>query len=490
MTSSGWKSYNTHNVKNYKMKYFIDTPYGCGLIFKTRLPDSGVMPVHEIKLLEWTGKYDDRKKTITSKKAILYSTIDFPTIYPKINDEVSTPYGRGRVINITQVNIFDTSSNMANKYIVRLLSWRLDGRSQVICHLFRSHVRVLQSKTFGEMDTYERIEFSQSEKSTAGKEFRDKNYIQALEYYTSAMNGLRMIEHDLSSPDVCRADLVDIMVTCSNNAATCCIKLNRWNEAHKYATNALVIINALYERRGLKVHQLLVTSTGMCDSKVFGEWRVKSYILISRVLMEREEYSEAMTDLKKARDIVHEYTFSTPKSTSTAKKLSSSQNKEKRNLESSSITRLRTQEREIIKITKKCIEKKKIVIKKQKSQAKAMFRNINSLEKVPKKTSLLSSLDNETENTPDKNSHLKSIFASESKEKSIPDKNKKVPFLTDRSTSNPAVNIEKNITSGRNNEKDEEEEACIAWYDEHKEAILLLFSGCILAASYIILRKR
>lgn len=356
------------------------------------------------------------------------------------------------------------------------------------------------------MDTYERIEFSQREKSTAGKEFGDKNFTQALKYYNSAMNSLRMIEYDSSSPDICRADLVDIMVTCSNNAATCCIKLNQWNEAHKYATNALIIINALHERRGLKVHKLLVSSTGMCDSRVFGEWRVKSYILISRVLMEREEYGEAMTQLKKARDTVHDYTFSIPTSTSTTRKLSSStfqnlheidknirlshQNKENRNMESTSITRLKAQEREIIRITKKCIEKRKIVKKKQKSQAKAMFRNINSSENIPKKSSLLSSLNSETENTPKKNISQKSTFPLNPKGKSNLEKQKKNHLPTDISTRKCAINKEKKIMTGENNEDDLEEEACIDWYDEHKEAILLIFSGCAIFASYFFFRKK
>jgi hypothetical protein len=71
------------------------------------------------------------------------------------------------------------------------------------------------------MDAYEKVELAQSQKLKATEYFsKQKDYSLALNSYAGALEAVRDTQHDHSSTNEVRADLVVTMVTCSNNAAT------------------------------------------------------------------------------------------------------------------------------------------------------------------------------------------------------------------------------------------------------------------------------
>jgi len=97
------------------------------------------------------------------------------------------------------------------------------------------------------------------------------------------------------------------MITCCNNAGTCCYQLKQWEECYKFGQNALVLLNALYRKRaGSKLVDLL-RNDGFSDAKLFGIWRVKSLLLISRGLLGRSLTEDAIETLKTASGIIATY---------------------------------------------------------------------------------------------------------------------------------------------------------------------------------------
>eukprot|EP00978_Attheya_sp_CCMP212_P049470 scaffold669091_cov59-Attheya_sp.AAC.1 len=290
----------------------VETPYGGrGLVVRTRNSTdnsssnkSNTPPIHEVQLLEWN------KTPAKSRQhaPMLYTAEELPSVQPKIGDDVTCLFGRGTVTDI----LYATNDNNNNdnddpashadetnetkvplQYVVTLTSWRLANRSRVVCHFpsvqaLQTHDRnkenvsltaagndglsVVRKHKLAEMGTYERVEFAQSQKVVANAQFLAQHFEVALNLYANAIESVRYVQHDSRSTNQLRADLVTLMVTCNNNAGTCCIQLGKWVEATRFARNALVLLDALYGKRGKKIHTLLVEE-GMGDEKLFGEWR-------------------------------------------------------------------------------------------------------------------------------------------------------------------------------------------------------------------------
>jgi len=97
------------------------------------------------------------------------------------------------------------------------------------------------------------------------------------------------------------------MITCCNNAGTSCLFLSRWEDSFKFAKNALLVLDALYEKRDTSKILKLIYSHGVDASKLFGVWKVKSLLLIARALAEKHETEDAMSNLKTALGIVTIY---------------------------------------------------------------------------------------------------------------------------------------------------------------------------------------
>lgn len=325
----------------------VQTDFGRGLIIRTRKSDG----IKEIRLGEMKNGISSpalRRR----EPNMLYTPKDYPSVPPSIGDDVICEYGRGVLTEIAD-----------EKYTIELASWRLSGRSNVTCHVTTAP-KVVRKHTLGEMDSAEKVALAKSQKVQAAKFFSEKDYLGALNTYASAVDKVRNVQHDHTSSNEVRADLVVIMITCSNNAATCCIKLAKWEEASKFAKNALIMLDALFRKKGMKIHTIL-NNEGIIDAKLFGEWRVKSYLVVARACMEQGEVEDAIAILKKAKGLGMPYIdeFSS----------SSSDRKE----EKTSLRALTLQMKEIKRLITEYSEKRKaakmIEKKKAKVMAKALF---------------------------------------------------------------------------------------------------------------------
>jgi hypothetical protein len=286
------------------------------------------------------------------------------------------------------------------------------------------------------------------------------------------------------------------MVTCSNNAATCCVQLRQWALARRYAQNALVLLDALFSKRGFKIHAILCKDNGLCDAKLFGEWRIKSYLIIAKSYSEEmEDYALAIDTLKKARDIITYFTTGEGSDTSTTITNNDSDIQ-------SSISRLKIQEREVVKLSNTYLEKKKKILKKEKARAQAMFggsslstkkkkdesqdkntESQNDIEKSnPKRTK-------ESTNPINMNGSASSFETFDSKESDLSNSKPKIkkrvsfsPVLEDRRILDVK---DKNV-----DDDDEEEDDTEPWYEEHKEALILAAVAGLATFTAILLRKR
>lgn len=332
----------------------VQTDFGRGLIIRTRKSDG----IKEIRL----GDVKNFSSPALRRREpnMLYTPKDYPSVPPSIGDDVICEYGRGVLTEIAD-----------EKYTIELASWRLSGRSNVTCHV-TTPPKVVRKHTLGEMDSAEKVALAKSQKVQAAKFFSEKDYSGALNTYASAVDKVRNVQHDHTSSNEVRADLVVIMITCSNNAATCCIKLAKWEEASKFAKNALIMLDALYGKRGMKIHTIL-NKEGIIDAKLFGEWRVKSYLVVARACMEQGEVEDAIAILKKAKGLGMPYIDEF-----------SSSDQCSRTEEKASLRALTLQMKEIKRLITEYSEKRKaekqIEKKKAKVMAKALFGGDNGKE--------------------------------------------------------------------------------------------------------------
>jgi len=323
----------------------VQTDFGIGVVVRTRKSDG----IKEIRLRD--------VKSSTSSPAfrrrepnMLYTPKDYPSVPPSIGDDVMCEYGRGVLKEIAD-----------DKYTIELASWRLSGRSNVTCHVTTAP-KVVRKHTLAEMDSAEKVALAKSQKGQAAKYFAEKDYSGALNAYASAVDKVRNVQHDHTSSNEVRADLVVIMITCSNNAATCCIKLSKWEEASKFAKNALIMLDALYGKRGLKIHTIL-NKEGIIDAKLFGEWRVKSYLVVARACMEQGEVDDAIAILKKAKGLGMPYIDEFSSSDECSRKE-----------EKASLRALTSQMKEIKRLITEYSEKNRVAKKIEKKKAKAMAK--------------------------------------------------------------------------------------------------------------------
>ena len=188
----------------------VQTPYGRGIILRTRKDDN----IKEVRLLEWDN--------MSNKPFMLYSSTNYPSVQPHVGDDVICPYGRGRVKAVSILPTITTDRKLPRiKYSIALSSWRLRGRANVTCHIVTPPPRVVRKHTLSEMDAYEKVDLAQSQKLKATEYFsKKKDYSMALNTYAGSLDAVRNCQHDHSSTNEVRADLVVTMVTCSNNAAT------------------------------------------------------------------------------------------------------------------------------------------------------------------------------------------------------------------------------------------------------------------------------
>ena len=421
----------------------VTTPYGRGLVVRTRTHDS----IQEVELLDW------KAARTTNKAPMLYSAQSFSSVPPVVGDDVVCLFGRGRVVSIDQLS----------KCVVELTSWRLAQRCTVKCYLSIASVSVVRKKTLYEMNSFEKVEYAQAQKQIATRHFQKKEYNLALEHYDKAVTSVRYVQHDASSTNELRADLLVVMITCCNNAGTCCSLLKEYDEAIKFANNALVLLDALYEKRGLKIHSIL-NKEGLTDTRLFGEWRVKSLLIKANGYIGKTEYDEALGALKDAHHVIETFT-ETDRLQDPAYQ--------------ASYANLYKQNKEVKRLRATCLQQKKLQKKKEKQRAQAMFASPTA-SKTNGKSVKISEPDASTKKSKKKDSTDAVLDMSESDEPA-----EEIPKIRTKRS----VSFSDDTKPGKDCIPEEDEDE-LPWYDEHKEAIILSGIVGLAALATVLIRGR
>jgi hypothetical protein len=456
-----------NHVPEDKDQRLVQTPYGKGMVIRTRAPDADGVLVREIELVDWKQSQDNGP----IRPATLYSATALPSAPPQVGDDVLTVYGRGRVTHVHDKHVS-----------VVLSSWRLAGRSRVTCSLSTTAVEVVRARKVYEMSVYEKVEHARTLKAEAATAFKAKDFVDARLLYARAVDAVKYVQHKKESSNEVRADLLLLMITCSNNAGTCCTQLRQWEEAYKLAKNASVLIDALELKVGMKIHTLL-NKEGYADSTLFGEWRVKSCLLMARALSNKGEEAQAMELLKTAQDVITKFT---------------ADEFAQQPLLKSSVKQLLANAKEVKKLHATCKEQRKAHRKKEKLRAQAMFGGFSKTEEEEKKEALVA----------EENSQGVSftVEASETEISSSQEDNPTKAVETTATDNNDEANKSKNGRPKRKvsfaeNVKDKSDDSSkdrsdeLEWYQDAEVLTGLAIFGATVAASmvglsYLLTKKR
>ena len=512
--------FNSKSLSSYipedKDQALVQTPYGKGMVIRTRKKkdndktetickkddderddhESDHAVIREIELLDWSESVSASKtaaeaQATTSsstkkpprrgppkKPPMLYSTTKYPSIEAQVGNEVLTTFGRGKVIDIRQPGVPESADKIL---VVEISSWRLAKRSKVKCYLSPDAVQVVRNKKIYEMSSYEKVEHAQELKQIATSQyFHSKQYLEALEYYEKSIDCVKYVQHTPNSSNELRADLLVIMITCCNNAGTCCLHISDkhlWNQAIQFSTNAIMLLDALYEKRGnSKILKVLNDDCGYPNIQLFGVWKLKSLLIIARGYLEQQEYNKSMNNIKQGLDTVATYKNDTTISDADKKYLK----------------QLLTQEKELRRYYTTCKEKLKLQRQKEKKRALAMFGGASSGTKGSEPASSPSSSGEEKKDGVDK-----------MKDEDYGDDGPYDTSLNGVSTASPSASpspspssspprrkqMERRVSfadgSRPGDEVEEEEENIVgAFLDEHKEALLLV--GGMVLGSFLV----
>ena len=500
---------------------FVATPYGKGIVIATskrrrnnynsigdehaatrndvlaaidctRRNKDDVIVMQVVELLDWALSSSN-----INKFPKLYSTAYLPSVRPMIGDDVICTYGRGTVLKLPSKD-----GDQKNHLVVHIKSWRLQGdsnKNKVLCYLLPHQVYVVRKKTLHEMDVYERVENANKCKQEANASFANQQYKQALTKYEKAVDSVRYVQHDADSNNYVRADLVEIMITCSNNAATSCVKLvsldpqqqqgidkehvNYYKEMiQTYAKNALLLIDALNEKRGQKIHTIL--SKKYSDEKIFGEWRIKSLLLLAKFHVEKKEYSESIPICKQIKQVLEE--FASPN-----------------NNDGAAGAILARQEKEMQRLLATSMKQLKIEKLKEKQRAQAMFGSPTT--KTKKKSNLRGEKELNASNGIDRQDFTtatpritnKKISNGTSK-LSSPYDNSTKSSSTKKTTASTKTRVSFHEHVEVDNEKDssfqnipttavDDEEEEESWFGNNKEALIIGAAASFLAVTCMLL---
>jgi len=453
-----------------KKDSYYDTPFGRGLLYNTKdnvnktSPDSEeeLPKIHCMKLEDITLADGKHPTLYTCQNNYSYCK-------PRVGDDVVLgTIGRGFVKDIRRKD-----GEEDDIVQVELRSWRLAGRSCVQIYAPVSafvnvdyddattdvhHYIVVRKNRVFEMDIYERIEHAKELKKKAIPVFVTGDYVQALNWFAQAVHAVRMQQHSPDSTNEMRADLVEIMITCSNNSATCNAKLNRWEEAQQNARNALLIIDALENKRGLKVHKTL-RQGGLSDLKIFGEWRIKSLLIIARAEGEQQEYSMAIVRLKKALSITRAGSHAGAKV----------------------LPQLAKQDLEIRRLIQSYGERQKLIFTKEKARAKAMFGNASTSTKKDDNTLKTDQSHNEKKHSLEKSPTQTEGggFNNDAPVQKSHDKIEDIKECKDVDTD----------TSYNESEEEDFEATSLSWHEEHREALILSGIGALALVGFSFMFK-
>lgn len=235
----------------------------------------------------------------------------------------------------------------------------------------------------------------------------------------------------------------------------------------------------------MKIHTIL-NKEGTIDAKLFGEWRVKSYLVIASSCIERDDQEGAAAVLKKAKIVAMGY-IGDIKS-----KPESDISKE----ESASLKGLTSQMKEVRRLINDCNEKKKEMKKLEKRRAQAMFSptckdsTIAAAEKVNGVASDAISSTSTEDQSADHEQNSETNNTDTPEEPSTPPVLKSV--LSDKSTDRPSV--KKSVSFSQKppqvKEFDSAADNDSPWYSEHKEAFVLMAIAGLSMFAFMSLRRR
>ena len=279
-------------VSGDKYQRIVETPYGMGILIRTR-ENNGAHPepivIYEVELIDRTKIKPNSNQEIRSHNGthpnMLYTPIKYPSVSPVVGSVVLVNLTQSKRIR-TESASFELNTQMRGKvveirdddretHVIKLSSWRLASRSSVLCYVSAKECEVINPPPVYEMDVFEKVEYANDLKQMATSRFTSQDYSGALELFARAVDAVRYVQHGSNSTNEVRADLIAVMITCSNNAGTCSSKKEDWERAGKFGRMALVLIEAL-EAKGsnCKIKKIL-NSDGIGDSQLFGTWKVK-----------------------------------------------------------------------------------------------------------------------------------------------------------------------------------------------------------------------
>ena len=261
-------------VPKDKDQLVVETPYGKGIVIRTRknnVAEQNEVSMYEIELVNWTKfKLEKREEVLPSDLSnirMLYTPVKYPSISPVVGSDVLTKWGKGKVTEIRD--------DYTKTHVIKLSSWRLANRSYVFCYVSEKDCEVIKFKKLYDMDVFEKVEYASDLKQYATLKFKQKDYHGALELFARAIDAVRYVQHGIESTNELRADLIAVMITCSNNAALCSSKKDDWGRTAKFGENALVLIEALEEKGNESKIKAVLNRDGIGDSQLFGTWKVK-----------------------------------------------------------------------------------------------------------------------------------------------------------------------------------------------------------------------
>jgi hypothetical protein len=260
--------------------------------------------------------------------------------------------------------------------------------------------------------------------------------------------------------------------------------LKKWDEATRFAQNALILLDALYAKRGMKIHKIL-NKEGTIDAKLFGEWRVKSYLVVALCCIERKDEDGAIAVLKKAKLVAMEFIDS----------INSKQQSSISNEESASLKGLTSQIKEVRRLMTDCTGKKKATRDMEKRRAQAMF---SPVKEVPNKLSrdandVDASFDKPS--TPDdavNNKTEQEARSTHQQEETSPNTPPPLKGVLNGKKGDRR-NLRKTVSFSQKPPQIKEFDSTIdnedAWYSKHKEALAMVAVAGLSVFAFVSLRK-
>jgi tetratricopeptide (TPR) repeat protein len=196
-------------------------------------------------------------------------------------------------------------------------------------------------KKIHEMSLSDRVEYAQELKGQAAKDYASKDYKAAYPKYARAVDAVQTATETSDNMSIDRrVPAIMLLITCSIKAAVCSRNLEQWDEAERFSRNATVILDSLEPKLGENI-RAQVDQTAY--SRIFGEWRVKSLMVMAQALAEKQNTEQAIKILRRAQDVITQY--SAPEFALQP-------------LLKSSVKRLRAQDEDILILQAQCIRQR------------------------------------------------------------------------------------------------------------------------------------